>query len=547
MSILKLVEDRPTPKAVYNWKVYLLAAVASCTSCMIGYDSAFIGTTLALESFKTEFAFESMSKATQNLISANIVSCYQAGAFFGAFLAYPIGHFWGRRIGLLCAGLIFILGAGLMLGVNGDRGLGLLYAGRVLAGLGVGAGSNITPIYISELAPPAIRGRLVGVYELGWQVGGLVGFWINFGVSETLAPSHKQWIIPFAVQLIPAGLLIIGAVFIRESPRWLFGRGRREEAIKNLCWVRQLPADDIYMIEEIGAIDQALEEQRRSIGIGFWKPFKAAGTNKKVMWRLFLGSALFFWQNGSGINAINYYSPTVFKSIGVRGTNTSLFTTGIFGVVKTVVTFIWLLWLIDHVGRRNLLLVGAAGGSVCLWIVGAYIKIAKPEENASDTLSGGGIAAMFFFYLWTVFYTPTWNGTPWVLNSEMFDPNMRSLAQACAAASNWLWNFLISRFTPQMFTAMGYGVYFFFASLMMCSIVFVYFLVPETKGIPLESMDQLFDIKPVWRAHGQMIAQLRDDEARFRHDVEESGISVGKIADEQVEHASVEATQAKFA
>jgi MFS family permease len=146
---------------------------------MIGYDSAFIGTTLALDSFKAEFAFDTMSKATQNLISANIVSCYQAGAFFGAFFAYPIGHFWGRRIGLLVAGLVFILGAGLMLGVNADRGLGLLYAGRVLAGLGVGAGSNITPIYISELAPPAIRGRLVGVYELGWQVGGLVGFWIN--------------------------------------------------------------------------------------------------------------------------------------------------------------------------------------------------------------------------------------------------------------------------------------------------------------------------------------------------------------------------------
>jgi MFS family permease len=190
MSILKLVEDRPTPKAVYNWRVYLLAAVASCTSCMIGYDSAFIGTTLALDSFKSEFHFNTMSTATKNLISANIVSCYQAGAFFGAFFAYPIGHFWGRRIGLLAAGLVFILGAGLMLGANGDRGLGLIYAGRVLAGLGVGAGSNITPIYISELSPPAIRGRLVGVYELGWQIGGLVGFWIN--VSVLTKPKKKK-------------------------------------------------------------------------------------------------------------------------------------------------------------------------------------------------------------------------------------------------------------------------------------------------------------------------------------------------------------------
>lgn len=179
MSILKLVEDRPTPKSVYNWRVYLLAAVASFTSCMIGYDSAFIGTTLALSSFKDEFHFNDMSTTAVNLLSANIVSLYQAGAFFGAFFAYPIGHFWGRRVGLMASALVFILGAGLMLGANGDRGLGLIYGGRVLAGLGVGAGSNLTPIYISELSPPAIRGRLVGVYELGWQVGGLVGFWIN--------------------------------------------------------------------------------------------------------------------------------------------------------------------------------------------------------------------------------------------------------------------------------------------------------------------------------------------------------------------------------
>lgn len=120
----------------------------------------------------------------------------------------------------------------------------------------------------------------------------------------------------------------------------------------------------------------------------------------------------------------------------------------------------------------------------------------------------------------------------------MFDTNMRSLAQACAAASNWLWNFLISRFTPQMFSSMGYGVYFFFASLMICSIIFVYFLIPETKGVPLESMDRLFEIKPVWRAHGQMVSQLREDEERFRHEIEESGVAAAKIGGEHVENAA---------
>ena len=95
-----------------------------------------------------------------------------------------------------------------MLGANASRGLDLIYAGRVIAGLAVGATSNITPIYISEISPPAVRGRLVGVYEVGWQVGGLIGFWINYGLVQTMPPSHKQWIIPFAVQLIPGGLLL---------------------------------------------------------------------------------------------------------------------------------------------------------------------------------------------------------------------------------------------------------------------------------------------------------------------------------------------------
>lgn len=238
MGILTLKEDRPTPKAVYNWRVYFCASVASFAACMIGYDSAFIGGTIALDSFREEFDFPSLGDGELALIQANIVSVYQAGAFFGSLSAYFTSHFLGRRYSLVFFGLIFTLGAGMMCGANGERGLGLIYAGRVLAGFGVGGCSNMTPIYISELSPPAVRGRLVGIYELGWQMGGLVGFWINYGVDSTLSPSHSQWLIPIAVQLIPAGLLLLGLVFIPESPRWLFSKGRRDKAIKALTWMR---------------------------------------------------------------------------------------------------------------------------------------------------------------------------------------------------------------------------------------------------------------------------------------------------------------------
>ncbi|GAO17567.1 uncharacterized protein UV8b_07178 [Ustilaginoidea virens] len=535
MTLLNLKEDRPTPSAVYNWRVYTCAAIASFASCMIGYDSAFIGTTLALPSFVSEFQLAAYSAPSLALLKQNIVSVYQAGAFFGSLAAYGSSYFLGRRKSLFVFTVVFVVGAGMMLGADGARGTGLIIGGRVLAGFGVGGCSNMTPIYISELSPPAVRGRLVGIYELGWQVGGLVGFWINLGVNTTMAPGHSQWIVPFAVQLIPAGLLLIGLFFIPESPRWLFSKGERQEAIKVLCWIRQLEPCDIYIAEEVSYIDAESDRYRRDVGTGFWKPFLAL-KDKKMRWRFFLGAMLFVFQNGSGINAINYYSPTVFKSLGITATNTGFLTTGIFGVVKTAMTFVWILVLIDHMGRRKLLMIGSVGGSCCMWFIGAYIKLADPAHRPPGGLTSGGVAAVFAFYLWTAFYTPSWNGTPWVINSEMFDQSTRSLGQANAAASNWFWNFVVARFTEQMLDAWGYGVYFFFAALMITSTAFVFFLVPETKALPLEAMDRLFGTRPTWRAHGIVMGALRAEEGELRRGAGGVRLEEGKVVrTEQVE------------
>lgn len=250
MGLLHKVEDRPTPPNVYNWRVYLSAAVAGSAAVMIGYDSAFIGGTIALDSFKDEFGLNHLSKSANALKSANIVSCYQAGAFFGAFFAYPFAFFYGRKKALSIFAALFVFGAGLMLGANGHRGLGLIYGGRVIAGMGVGGTSMVSPIYISEVAPPAIRGRLVGFYEFSWQIGGLVGFWINvrnplirsksfiliswqYGLTQTMAPSHKQWLIVSRLLPSPASLITISDILVsiairhptysrRSSLRWCF-------------------------------------------------------------------------------------------------------------------------------------------------------------------------------------------------------------------------------------------------------------------------------------------------------------------------------------
>ncbi|GAA5915717.1 hypothetical protein JCM6882_004124 [Rhodosporidiobolus microsporus] len=509
---LKRVEDRPTPSAVYNGRVYTAAIVAAFAAVMIGYDSAFFGSTITLQSFKDEFGAARISRS-----SADLVSLYQAGAFFGSLGGYPLGVLFGRRWGLLVAAVVFTIGAAVMCAASESVGLGPIYGGRVIAGFGIGAASNLTPLYISEISPPAIRGQLVGMYEIGWQIGGLVGFFLPYGVSENLASNKQQWLIPFAVQIIPGGLFAIGIpIFIRESPRWLISRSRRDEAIKNLTFLRKLDASDPYLIQEINDIDLQVENDRTAVGTGFWAPFRHLFSNWHLSRRLLITSTLFLWQNATGINAVNYYAPTIFNSVGVTGGNTALLTTGLFGVVKTISSLIWAFLLVDVFGRRIILICGAVGCAISMFIVGGYIAGARPQDRVGDALDSGGIAAVFFLYMWTTSYALTWNGTPWVVNSEVFPGSLRQVTQCFAATSNWLWNFAIARATPEMFRTMGaggFGVYIFFASMTTMSIPYLVFLLPETKHIPLEEMDRLWQHRNVWKANTLVMAQLQSERA----------------------------------
>jgi len=283
-------------------------------------------------------------------------------------------------------------------------------------GLAVGASSLIIPVYISECAPPAIRGRLVGIFECALQVFQVIGFWINYGVNlHVSGKSDAQWQIPFGFQLVPASLLIISMVFQPESPRWLIQNSQSEKAIRGLSKIRMLSPDHEYIQWEVGMVQQQLEHENllgaNNNLLAKLKETFSAGIRR----RLFLGMALMMLQNLSGINALNYYSPTIFKSIGFSGTSVGLLATGVFGLVKTTSTILFMMFGIDRLGRRKAMLIGSAGAIVALYYLGGYSALSHSfTTTAKAKKDGGAYVAILMIYVFAIFYAMSWNGIPWV-------------------------------------------------------------------------------------------------------------------------------------
>ncbi|GLA66479.1 hypothetical protein ABZX51_011592 [Aspergillus tubingensis] len=227
---------------------------------MYGYDSAFIGGTLELPAFKTSLDIDGNNSTS---LSSNVVSMFQAGAFFGAIFGFFFAEYFGRKPVILGSGVVFTIGSGLQLVGRIDE----LYAGRVLTGLGVGASSTMIPVYIAECSPALIRGRLVGCFEIMLQVALVFGFWVNYGVDKNIpSTTSAQWRIPVGIQMIPAGLLLICMSWMIESPRWLASKNRIVQAQKNLAWVRNLPFDHPYVVNELAEIQAAVNQELEMSG-----------------------------------------------------------------------------------------------------------------------------------------------------------------------------------------------------------------------------------------------------------------------------------------
>lgn len=497
MGGFRAVEDRPTPKEVYNWRLYLEAAVISFGSLLFGYDSAFIGTTIARDSFKRDF---NITDDVANSISSNITSAFQAGAFFGAIFCFLITERVGRKWALEVSSVIFVVGAVLMTAATSQ--LSYIYAGRVLTGLGCGIITATVPSYIAELSVPSIRGILTGLFEIVYQVGSVLGFWINYGITKNMdSSSAASWRIPMAVQLIPAGLLLGGGLFIHESPLWLMRNDKEEQVFKNLQYLRQLAPEHQYIQEEVQMMRDRLAEEAAvsgRYGSGRWAFFRGAMSElsrKGMRNRVFLIFCGFALQNFGGAGAINYYSPTLFGSLGI--TDVTLYT-GIYGLVKAIASLIFYIFLIDMWGRRVPTIVSSLGCSLCLFYIGAYVKIGHPADiikagkELSTSTAAGGQAATALIMIYSVFWSFGLNGIPWIVSAEIFPGALRTITGTWTACCNWLTQFIITKSLPYIFTSMGYGTWFFFGTWLLIAMVWAFFFLPETKGVSIDQMDLLF-------------------------------------------------------
>jgi len=483
------------PPEVRNGHIHLVALVASMSALAMGYDTSVIGGTMALDSFVRDFKMNEMAPYVRDTTQANIVSTFQAGCAAGALFTFPIAERIGRRWTIVLGAMIFLLGGTLMTAAMGN--MNMIYAGRAIAGLGIGCTSLVVPVYISETAPPSIRGRLVGIFEIASQGGGMLGFWINYATNRTIPVEQAaQWIVPLGLQLVPGVLLVLGMIFFcPESPRYRARLDDFEGCERILTKLRGLPADHPYLMNEIAEIREQIQ-MRSTLNMSkkqqFMKLF-AKGTRN----RMGIAMALMFLQSFTGTNIITYYAPRIFQSIGISGTSNKLFSTGFYGIAKTAGMIAFTLIVVERIGRRKGLIWGSALGMLPMFFLGGYVTIADPTSKVSTGAiqqDAWGYVAMAAIYANAFIICATWQGITWTYASEIFPLDIRMLCVAITTCTTWIGSFTIARITPHMLSALNAGSYFFFGAVLTLMGIWAFFFVPETRGVPLEEMDSLFSV-----------------------------------------------------
>jgi SP family galactose:H+ symporter-like MFS transporter len=456
-KVMTLMLQKNTAKTDAKLFVYLATAVAALGGMLFGYDVGVISGAILF--VKKDFA---LSPSLEEIVVSSVL----LGSLIGAIAGGMLADRWGRRKLLIVTAIVFGTGA---IGAALSPDTAWLIVARVVAGVAIGVASFVAPLYISEIAPVAIRGKLVSVNQLALTSGIVISYLIDYAFAGAGA-----WRWMFAMAVVPASAFGIGLFFVPESPRWLVGRGLLDQAHTVLNRIRPPEAVEA----EFADIQHSAGQQKANWGELLRPALRPA---------MIVGIGLAVAQQITGINTVIYYAPTIFKFAGLSSPSVAILAgvgVGIVNVIFTVVA----MQLVDRVGRRPLLLISLAGMSISLIILGLAFKLPQ--------LSGSlGWIAVTSLMLYVGSFAVGLGPVFWLILSEIYPLRIRGRAMSVGTLANWSANLIVALSFLTLTHAMGKAATFWLYGLVSVGAwLFAFFLVPETKGKTLEQ------IEAHWRA-----------------------------------------------
>ncbi|MFC4722241.1 D-xylose transporter XylE [Geojedonia litorea] len=451
--------------------IYVVTIVATLGGLLFGYDTAVIsGAEKSIQAFLIES--QGLSSFLHGItVSSALIGCIIGGAISGFVSSY------GRKKALIIAGILFLLSAlgsanpEFLFFNKGEASMGLLWMFnfyRIIGGIGVGLASAVCPMYIGEIAPAKIRGRLVSLNQFAIIFGMLVVYFVNWGIADgqTIEWINEiGWRRMFLSEAIPASVFVVLLFFVPESPRYLALKQEDDKALS--------------ILSKFNGLEKAtkiLSDIKLTVDVNKAKLFSYG---KAV---IVIGVLLSVFQQFVGINVALYYAPRIFESMGAAK-DASMLQTIIMGLVNVVFTVVAIM-TVDKWGRKPLLIIGSIGMAIGM--------IAISTLAFMDII---GITTLVFIIVYTASFMMSWGPICWVLISEIFPNKIRSQAVAIAVAAQWAANFFISSTYPPMMEISNGGTYLFYGVMSIISAIFVWKCVPETKGKTLEEMESIWKKK----------------------------------------------------
>ena len=455
--------------------ILTLSIVATLGGFLFGFDSGVINGTVA----GLQEAFDSDSAGTGFNVASMLLGC-AVGAFFAGRLADR----YGRRSLLIIAALFFILSAWGS-GISSSSLEFDFY--RIIGGLAVGAASVMSPAYIAEIAPARIRGRLATIQQIAIICGLFTAFVSNYLLAEFAGNStailwagHEAWRCMFWIEIFPAAVFFFGLLAIPESPRYLTASGKIEKA-KSVLTRLYGSTSATAKVEEI-VQSLAADHHRPRLGD---LVDKTTGRIRKIVW---VGIGLASFQQFVGINVVFYYGAILWQAVGFSESDALLINvlSGGLSIAACVVTIL----MIDRIGRKPILMIGSAGMAVTLALVAfAFTQGSLDADGTLQLPDNMGLLALIAANGYVVFFNFSWGPVMWVMLGEMYPNQIRGSGLAVSGFAQWMSNFAITLSFPILLTGVGLAAaYSFYSICAVLSLVFVYKMVHETRGIELEDM-----------------------------------------------------------